>query len=258
MSPHAVNSFVTDLVAMAQAMERVPMLEAQIADKDHIINVQTTEIKQICADLEQSRTYAATLEQRLHDAEVAKDAAETMFLEADEKADMAYRALDDLASRVGIAMTVLEKPKPAPAAHSQDKPQTVSSVDHALFNGGAQPDSQSQGERASHPTTDPTVSHGSIADIHAPSVTVDAPVVTSSASTGQSEPGPTQSDNTSTASGVSGETADGGMSHSSEAASAHGPYYGKRYIDVPVFMTRIEWLAGGGTDEGYDWRGSFT
>ena len=35
-----------------------------------------------------------------------------------------------------------------------------------------------------------------------------------------------------------------------------GPYANKRYIDHPGWVSRSDWLAGGGTDESYDWRES--
>ena len=34
----------------------------------------------------------------------------------------------------------------------------------------------------------------------------------------------------------------------------YGPYSGKRYIDVPGWVSREDWLAGGGTEYDYDWR----
>lgn len=116
MSPHAVNSFVTDLVAMAQAMERVPVLEADIAEANNTVIRLQDRVTALELSLEASKTYAAGLEQKVHNAEVARDDAEMRFLEADDKAinilAMAKAARASLDQITGL----LDPPKPEPIA----------------------------------------------------------------------------------------------------------------------------------------------
>lgn len=45
---------------------------------------------------------------------------------------------------------------------------------------------------------------------------------------------------------------------SSSEQSTHGPYYGLRYHNVPVFITYWDWIEGGGTEADYHWRPSHT
>lgn len=126
MSSHNVNNFVSDLVMMAQAMERVPQLEKEITRQENVIIDKDNIIAMIQLDLEQARSYSAKLEAKVHDLEVAKDQAETMFLEADDRFN---RTLDFVKTAFGSAGALIQavepvkveaKPEPiAPIAHSE-------------------------------------------------------------------------------------------------------------------------------------------
>lgn len=96
MTGHQINSLVGDLVAMAQAMERLPQVEAELATAKQHIDAFMLEKIQHSADLSQSRDYAASLEAKVHDLEVARDDAELRFLEADEKLSKFNRAFEDV------------------------------------------------------------------------------------------------------------------------------------------------------------------
>ena len=172
MSPQAVNSFVSDLVEMAKAMDQVPALEAEIA-----------RLKSVEADLIQAKDYAASLEQKLHNAEVAKDQAETMFLEADDKLHHTLDRLNQMGNIISTVKASLEPPQPEPVKVEIE---------------GTQP----TGQDGNHSE-----------QIDDPSLPLD-----------QSE----------------------------------GPYSNHRYYDHPSYLTLTEWLAGGGTEDSYNWRPGMT
>ena len=98
MSPHAVNNFVSDLVLMAQAMERLPQIEADLANAKDQEQILLERIANMNADLEQSRSYAASLEQKVRETEASRDDAELRFLELDERAGKALDWLADIES----------------------------------------------------------------------------------------------------------------------------------------------------------------
>lgn len=105
MSPHNVNNFVSDLVEMAKAMERVPLLERELADARHVLDEMGKQADGLRSDIDQAKAYASTLEQKVHDLEVAKDQAETMFLEADDRFN---RTLDFVKTAFGSAGALIQ------------------------------------------------------------------------------------------------------------------------------------------------------
>lgn len=114
MSPHAANSLVHDLVQMAQAMEQLPQVQAQLdrvnGDLEHAFaTIQRLELK-----LLDRANQIDTLNASLRAAEVAKDAAETMFLEADERTQRALDFIKATFGNAGSLIQALEPPKPEP------------------------------------------------------------------------------------------------------------------------------------------------
>lgn len=86
------------------------------------------------------------------------------------------------------------------------------------------------------------------------------PVYTASGFEGQREGNPISTGSTETLTpttdapvDISPQTANP-MEPVASTAEPAGPYSGKRYIEVPGFVSRWDWKEGGGTDEGYDWR----
>lgn len=258
MSPHAANSLVHDLVQMAQAMEELPKVQAALFAKDHETKELSNEIAMLNADLSQSRTYAASLEQKVHTLEVARDDAELAFLEADERTS---RALDFVKALFGNAGALIQALEPPKAASQADSPSL----------------SGPSGERdaGEHSLTGSLNSSGGLSEAIA-----DAPVaaqldshpvsliepINEAAPLGQREPDPTLAPSMETGSTVT----TGGATHSSDAASSSltemvshsepiveepaaqlGPYHGKNYYDHPVCVSYHDWIAGGGTDHDY-------
>lgn len=212
MSPQAVNSFVTDLVEMAKAMDQVPVLEAEIA-----------RLKAVEADLIQAKDYAANLEQRLHNAEVAKDQAETMFLELDEKAGKAIHLLNGLTldlnnaqSEIARITDYISPPKPEPQPEPVKVEITETKPNAEDFNSAWDKIEGKVAEDQSEP--DPTA-HG--ASTTQTNETTGASIMENASSL--IEPNP-------------------------------GPYSNKHYYDHPTYLSLAEWLAGGGSEADYNWR----
>lgn len=230
MSPHAANSLVHDLVQMAQAMEQLPIVQAELAEWQRMASSRTDEIIRLNADLAQSRTYAATLEQRVHDLEVARDDAELSFLEADERTSRALDFVKALFGNAGALIQALEPPKAAaPQADSPKVDMTELGLEVALGYPSEAPPVAAQLD--SHPVGEGTVSTDPIVSLSSqPSPAHAAPI------------------------GDVEHTTDASQQTSAEEAPPVGPYHGKYYIDVPNFLTLSEWLAGGGTEFDYHYR----
>lgn len=220
MTGHQINSLVGDLVAMAQAMERLPQVEAELHAKGNEVVDWQRRYDIIAQDLEQSRAYAASLEAKVHSAEVARDDAELRFLESDDKlAKLAkvFQVALEAVDTVDRTLTDLTaKPQPEPQHEPMPVAIEPSGYEHdpvPSLEGTPMPQPL-QGQSEPDP-----ISHSSPVD-DAPS---QSPVVTSD------------------------HTAIG-------SSPPSGPYSGRRYIDYPGYVMREDWLAGGGTEENYDWR----
>jgi hypothetical protein len=245
MSPHTVNNFVSDLVLMAQAVEKLPQVEAEL-EASRSDNAKANEyIMSLKADLEQARTYAATLEQKVRETEASRDDAELRFLELDEKA---HKILGDLASVITLAKAAeleLSPPKPEPMPEPNIEPIPL-------------PD-----QSASNPT-----SIGSTVESNA------APVDTNQSTAAPTEPGvytaePVEVPKSDVnpfvaASGTDASTAGAVPTESASPQQTTEPspnstrFASKLYYDHPHFLTREEWLAGGGSEHSYDWRPGHT
>jgi hypothetical protein len=217
MSPHSVNNFVTDLVQMAQAVEELPKVQAALDDARHVLSEMDKQVEGLRADLQQAKDYAATLEQKVRDTEVAKDQAETMFLEADERTS---RALDFIKATFGNAGTLiqaLEPPKPESKVEAKPEPMPM-----ALPSGGWHNDeiiTPAQGQSEPGPTSAPSVSHTEHVS-ETPSVSSNEP----SWATPSPQP---------------------------DTPPTTKPYEGKHYKDMPQYINYYDWIAGGGTDYNY-------
>lgn len=257
-----VTNFAASLVEMAKAMERVPTLEMEINFANDRINGKDLQITDLEVSLEASRRYAASLEQRCHDLEVSRDAAELRFLEADdvvatiksvlrrtmEDADSALKAIEPVVDPTPVAEPVSVQVDPTALSEPMN-PNTVSSaivetVEYAVqepqgYNPSPFPDTT--------PSTAPSADEGifkvdmewSAAEDKGKS---EAPFAATSTPPNPAHLSPVT-------------TSDVGSSQT-EAADAKpiGPYFGRNYMSVPGFISRLDWLAGGGTNEGYDWR----
>src|ERR1700731_3601897 len=85
MSPHAVNSLVTDLVQMAKAMEELPQVQADLTNAIHKIDDQQEIILHREAEITSLRQQIATMATKISQTEVDRDDAELRFLELEER-----------------------------------------------------------------------------------------------------------------------------------------------------------------------------
>lgn len=231
MSPH-VNNFVTDLVAMAKAMEELPEvkreLEHAISDNEHCIKtIQARELHIIELKTEVEKHLST-----IRSLEVARDDAELRFLELDEKARKVVNTLneimglsDSIQSKVRDAKELIDLPKPQP----MPEPITVPITE--------------QGQSASSPT---------VGTVETSSYTIETAPITHGETSGQSEPLPTATsmENQSTSAPSTVENMDTVVA--SEPTPL--PYSGLRYHEYHSWVSLDNWLTGGGTQENYDWR----
>ncbi len=234
MTGHQINSLVGDLVAMAQAMERLPQVESELASTNTQLEHERRMYESLKTDLEQSRSYAATLEQKVRDAEVAKDAAETMFLEADERTLKLERSFQTALEAMDATDKLIQGFKPQPEPIPEPAP-AYSYFDHEVATQANEIRCATLPMGEGQSVVDPTVV-GQSTDA---GISIDP-------SQGQSESNPIPANTSAPESG--------GLNVAEP--SEPGPYHNRRYIDTPGWVSREDWLAGGGTNEDYDWRES--
>jgi len=107
-----VTNFAASLVEMAKAMERVPQLEAQLSQHQQVITNHELRNTDLEVSLEASRRYAASLEQKVHDLEVANTAAELRFLETEDIASTLKSVLRRAMAEADGALKAIEPPTP--------------------------------------------------------------------------------------------------------------------------------------------------
>lgn len=241
MSPQ-VDNFVHSLVEMAKAQEMLPTVQADLEHAMNEIIHKGEKINSLYADLEQSRTYAASLEQRCRDLEVARDDAELRFLELDEKAAKVLAKLSSISAAAHDAAMVIDPPKPEPVKEPEPMPPLSSAPIHdtevsapSIGTGVGTEDqrvpdpTQEVNQNAAGTTTTMTAQTG----------------VSSEPATGQSESNPTAS------------TVETFIPSASDASDPSKPYVDQRYYDAPQWISYTDWINGGGTDFNYHWRPSY-
>ncbi len=203
MSPHAVNNFVQDLVEMAKAMEDLPKVQEELTATQACLNERSMQLEKRELHILELKAEIEAKNQALRELEVAKDQAETMFLEADDRTARALEFVKTMFGSAGSLIQALEPPKPT-------EPPQVAPVVQPLVDTAPFP---------LHDASEPPV----------PEVTA--------------LPDPTPHVNT---------VAEPQTVTATDTSSSPGPYSGRRYVDVPGWISRDDWLAGGGTQEDYD------
>lgn len=154
MSP-SVHNFVHDLVAMAQAMEQLPQVQADLQTLRNEVNHAYDTIQRLELKLLDRTDEIDKLNATIRELEVAKDAAETMFLEAD---DRTLRALEFIKTQFGAAGSLIQALEPAKL---QPEP-IVEAPMYAPAEPVAVPEGQhlegSEGQSAVDPTVDTSTS----------------------------------------------------------------------------------------------------
>lgn len=213
MSPN-INSFVGDLVAMAQAMEELPKAQAMIED----LRKQLDEAQRHNQGLEQNILgYKADIEglnQRLADTSKAKDDIELKLMEMEDRNNAVSRFLGSFMGEANSLRNAIDPPKPEPITQTEPN-SPPPSAEVAVMD-----QVQSSNE---HPAPNSDHAHD----------------VQETSAVGQpdypSAPTPVDS-----------------------PSQASGKYSGMMYEDYPHWVSREDWIAGGGTDETYDYRRNHT
>lgn len=238
MSPQ-VDNFVHSLVEMAKAQEMLPQVQQELAGANSQNGKLIDRINSIAADLEQSRTYAASLEQRCRDLEVARDDAELRFLDLEETSHTVRRVLNDIAdsaqNQARQITATIDPPKPQPEPVKEPEPV-------AIIEDQRVPDPTSPTAADGGMKSEQTSATSSANEVAASDQSESSPT----ANTGLPEPGvpstpvqPTDAGSTTTV---------------TSSVEPSKPYTGKLYSNYPSWVSREDWYLGGGDHETYDWR----
>jgi hypothetical protein len=222
MTGHQINSLVGDLVAMAQAMERLPQVETELHRLEHELEQAHATISHRELRIIDLKQQIEDLQSKLSQAEVARDDAELRFLEADEKSSKVVRFLAQIQGMAVQAECELNPPKPMP--QPEVTAEAVYHVgDRRLSDNGSVVSVQTDPTNGASVSEEPSQSDptGVVPDTVAVEHSGTSPLIVDAPSAVETNP---------------------------------GPYHGRRYIDVPGWISRADWLAGGGTNEDYDWR----
>lgn len=225
MSPHAANSLVHDLVQMAQAMEQLPQVREELAHAVNQLDGAHEHIQRLELKLIDRKVEADELHAQIKQLEVARDDAELRFLEADDRTE---KALAFVRTTFGNAGALIQALDPKPSSEPEPKP---------VWHGDLPKDVAGAAVRVE---PDPQA--------HTPPADPNAEII--KAAEGQSEPGPTASETTTPSETASLDT----VQASDVPMPSAGPYSGKRYYDHSFYVSLVGWLAGGGTQEDYEWR----
>jgi hypothetical protein len=224
MSPHAANSLVHDLVQMAQAMEQLPMVRDELRDTQARLDAALNTVQRLESKLMDRATEIEGLHIQIRDLEVARDNAELSFLEAEDRTEKALAFVRTVFGNAGQLLQAVEpvkeelKAEPVsvqtdPSTHYEEARSSLGQV-----NPEGQVSGELSGEAQGQSEWDP---------------------ITASTQTSQSlEPSQAVGD-ASTVEKVSTEP--------------DGKYANKRYYDHTYYVPLSAWLAGGGTEESYNW-----
>lgn len=232
MSPHAANSLIQDLVAMAEATTKLPTIER--------------ELEQVRNELGANQEYVLILQQRLMDkaneidslkgelakAKEARDDAEMRFLECDDAKGTLERVLEGLGRDIkGVLEAVRPIPTPTPEPIKVEYEVSFVPRTEPQVEASAASVSTAEGSVSMDPT------HAATADqsTSAPSTTEQ-----SAAQTSLVEP-PHPFEPT-------------GSATSSSSDAIAGPYVGKFYYETQGYISRGDWIDGGGTNDSYNYR----
>jgi hypothetical protein len=265
-----VNNLAASFVAMAQAFEELPKVRQELEAKSHDFDTAQDMIQNLQLRIMDYKNQLDEANARTRKAEVERDHAETMFLETDSKLDAAKGVLNALMGNASDFLRAVEPPKPEPEpviettpepkhdmfpepeyyqkAESAPTPTDASSTASSFNSLLAAPDaSAASGESVASSTMGESASSPISATAQATSSTSDAMTATSSAHLSDAPEVASPSDPTQ----GTVSSSESGLNVSTDSVPSLRPYAGKRYTDVPFYVSLVEWLNGGGTEEAY-------
>lgn len=229
MSPN-INSFVGDLVAMAQAVEELPKVQAEntelhgkLADAYGTITAREEAILRYKDEIE-------TLHSRVRSLEVERDDAGFRVLEVEDRMSAAIRSFRLIGDEVASAVLLIDPPKPEPAPQampvSGDPTQDTSSY-------GGEP-----GQSEPLPTHPTGVSENSPPMSEAQTSLSETSSSTSSPPSYSPEP-------------PAPDTTHRSLTEADIDPNPEGRFVGKKYWETVESVNREGWLKGGGALEDY-------
>lgn len=243
------HNFVADLVEMARATEQLPVVQGQLVEAEKRLDELRNHITNVELALLNRKDEIEQLNEALRKMEVQRDDAEFRFLDAEDRTEKALAFVRSIFGNAGSLIQALEPPKPEPVA------QPVPDMPSAVAVQGAEPVSGVMGQSEANPPSAPSmdsqsapVSSATISD------TASSPSLTEGVGV-QQDPttAPTLDSRPAEAPAFDG-SATSAASPSTEPPFSDKRFVGKLYINTPGWHSRVDWLAGGGTNETYDWR----
>jgi len=247
MSPASVSNFVGDLVAMATAFERLPQVEADLAEARNTINAHLNTIQRLEHKLLDRANEITDAQSRIRSLEVERDDAQFHALEADDRTQRALEFIKATFGNAGALIQALEPPAtPKPEQATSDVPvSAVPAAAEVMPINSPEPEAQ-------RPLTDPVPSlEGTPMPQPSPAPEVAASSGESSTGASADIPNPHAMEAPSTAP----------TTEPSPAPDASKPYAGKKYSEVNKaardrgdfgwWETQDGWLSGGGTIDNY-------
>lgn len=226
MSPHAMNTFVSDLVEMAKAVEELPQVKAELEAARHDLNTAADRIQQLELRIIDYKNKIDDQVALTRKVEADRDEAERLFLEETDRTSAFKSFVEGL---FGTAGNLLRAQAPtAPVAVQAEEQVPAGGMSEQTVNVEAPP--------ARHDMFPEPEYYAKPSDV---SLTGDPSNIDSMAiGPGQSEPLPPS------------QCSDG-----SNNTATDKPYANKLYMLLPGgYIAREEWHWGGGTDATYDWR----
>jgi hypothetical protein len=245
MSPN-VGNFVHDLVEMAKAMEELPHVQAALTESEREANRLAQSVQAREESILRLKAEIDALHAKVRSTEAERDDAELRFLESDERT---HKALEFIKSGFGAAGSLIQALEPPAQVEPvvEATPIEPKAIDNPLYDDPQAP----QGQSAVDPTT-PTNDGASVGNNT--SLTASVPQNTFN-SEGMAAPAtdPTAAPIlNSPMSGSEGSGLDTSVPNAaSPSTEGAKPYANKRYVDHPVYVALIDWLAGGGTEAAY-------
>lgn len=267
-----VDNFVGSLVEMAKAHERLPQIEAELAEARNQINSHLNTIQRLETKLMERSNEISMHLAHIRELEVSRDDAQFHALEAD---DRTQRALDFIKATFGNAGALIQalEPPAMPAPQPVDAPAVaadgglatpdVGEREHPLpasVEQSTPPTDTSSGtfETASHTSQAPMVDHSGASPAPEVAAQPGEPIAASAPtvpvmSSGEAAFGASTAE-------VSSNDADAPTVDPSTKPT--GPYTGKTYSEVYRYerdmngesnwwCSQDHWLEGGGTIDNY-------
>jgi len=289
MTNERVSNFATELAQMALASQRLPEVEQTLSEVRNDLNNAYGTIQRLELKLIDRAQQIESLHSTIRTLEVSRDAAELRFLECDDAKGTLERTLRNL---VGEAQGVLQAVAPftpmPPKVAAEGSPAevgvaSITATELAMATGesathpiggteesgalasteatpgpfaspDATPHSDASFDGVGESAADPTLTIHSVDGTDASPANVPSESAASQTSVPSSEGVSVPSDPTlASAMGDAPTTsAPQCATPTPDASLPSGPYTGKRYRDFPTYVSYYDWLAGGGTDEGYN------